>query len=71
MDKASLFGKMDANTRVHGSEESKVELVITEIRVVFVAKAHGLTENVKNGLKVVQNEIFSYLPTINPILQTT
>jgi hypothetical protein len=39
--------------------------------VVFVAKAHGLTENVKNGLKVAQNEIFSYLPTINPILQTT
>ena len=58
MDKASLFGKMDVNTRVHGSEESKVELVITEIRVVFVAKAHGLTASVKNGLKVVQSEIF-------------
>jgi hypothetical protein len=50
MDRVNFIGQTDANTKVHGLEENKVELVITEIRLVFVAKACGLTESVKNGL---------------------
>jgi len=50
MDRVNFIGQTDANTKVHGLEENKVELVITEIRLGFVAKACGLTESVKNGL---------------------
>jgi len=57
MDRVSSFGGMDANTKVHGFEENKVGLVITELGVAFVAWAHGLMASVKNGLKAVQSEI--------------
>ena len=56
MDRASLSGKMEENTKVHGSVESKVELVFTETQVVFDARARGWMANVKNGSKAVQSD---------------